>query len=248
MHVVVATGIALVALSLPQGARGEAPSPEERAVDLCREQMSLGEGNGVTAAFKPVLKSLASSDWQRNVDALEVLRQLAARKWVWISDTLGSASGERRCPVAQVFLAASAQTLERLLRRVPAQRRIDLLSRIEILDLGPVASPTLQSAIEDARPAIEDERYGRRAPLMKTDVVNGMNKVKPKVAACFRRFHVPGTVSVNVAIARSGDVSSATTVGAFASTPTGACVEAAVKTATFPKSDGLTTAYPFELK
>ena len=51
-----------------------------------------------------------------------------------------------------------------------------------------------------------------------------------------------------VVIGKSGRVSSATVSGKFAGTPTGSCVERAVKTASFPPSDGFTTPYPFQLK
>ena len=53
---------------------------------------------------------------------------------------------------------------------------------------------------------------------------------------------------VNVAIGKTGKVTSATVTGKFAGTPTGACVEKAVKSASFPPSDGLQTPYPFQLK
>jgi hypothetical protein len=53
---------------------------------------------------------------------------------------------------------------------------------------------------------------------------------------------------VNVVIGKNGKVTSAAVTGKFAGTPTGACVEKAVKTATFPPSDGLSTPYPFQLK
>jgi hypothetical protein len=68
------------------------------------------------------------------------------------------------------------------------------------------------------------------------------------VTACYNQFKVPGTAMVNVVIGKSGKVTSATVTGKFAGTPTGTCVEAAVKTATFPPSDGFTTPYPFQLK
>jgi hypothetical protein len=94
-------------------------------------------------------------------------------------------------------------------------------------------------ADEDAKPA---------GPLAKSAVVAGMNSVKPKVAACYSEFKVQGMAMVNVVIAKSGKVSSATVTGKFAGTPTGACVEKAVKSASFPPSDGLQTPYPFQLK
>ena len=85
-------------------------------------------------------------------------------------------------------------------------------------------------------------------PLSKGAVVSGMNGVKGKVSGCYAQFKVPGMAMVNVVIAKSGKVSSATVTGKFAGTPTGTCVEGAVKTASFPPSEGLTTPYPFSLR
>jgi hypothetical protein len=96
---------------------------------------------------------------------------------------------------------------------------------------------------------------GRSAPpsyvgraLPKRLLECGMSAVKNEVAACFALYKVPGIAMVNVVIARSGKVSSAMVKGAFAGTPTGACVENAVKSALFPPSDGFVTLYPFALK
>jgi len=89
---------------------------------------------------------------------------------------------------------------------------------------------------------------GGSGPLAKAAVVAGMNGVKGKVGACFNQFKVPGMAMVNVVISPSGKVSSATVTGKFAGTPTGSCVESAVKSASFPPSEGLTTPYPFNLR
>ena len=85
-------------------------------------------------------------------------------------------------------------------------------------------------------------------PLSSRAIVAGMNSVKPKVNECYNQFKVPGVAMVNVVIAKSGKVTSATVSGKFAGTPTGGCVEKAVKSASFPPSDGLTTPYPFQLR
>jgi predicted Zn finger-like uncharacterized protein len=85
-------------------------------------------------------------------------------------------------------------------------------------------------------------------PLSKGSVVAGMNSVKPKIQACYNEYKVQGMAMVNVVIGKSGKVSSATVSGKFAGTPTGSCVEKAVKSASFPPSDGLTTPYPFQLR
>jgi hypothetical protein len=72
--------------------------------------------------------------------------------------------------------------------------------------------------------------------------------VRPQIAACYLEHEVPGTAMVNVVIAKSGRVTSAVVTGKFSRTPTGACVERAVKTALFPPSDGFSTPYPFQLR
>jgi predicted Zn finger-like uncharacterized protein len=104
-----------------------------------------------------------------------------------------------------------------------------------------------------AKPRVTDEDSPRAAPassgpLAKSAVVAGMNSVKGKVGDCYNQFKVPGMAMVNVVIGKNGHVSSATVSGKFAGTPTGSCVEKAVKSASFPPSDGFTTPYPFQLK
>jgi hypothetical protein len=84
--------------------------------------------------------------------------------------------------------------------------------------------------------------------LSKAAVVVGFNALRPQIAECFARYQVPGLAMANVVIAKSGKVSKAAVTGKFAGTPTGACVEAAVKTARFPASDGFVTPYPFQLR
>jgi hypothetical protein len=110
------------------------------------------------------------------------------------------------------------------------------------------------------RPRVDDDNGPRRSsaasspdapsagPLSKAAVVAGMNGVKGRVGDCYNQFKVPGMAMVNVNIGKSGKVSSATVTGKFEGTPTGACVEKAVKSASFPPSDGLTTPYPFNLR
>ena len=70
------------------------------------------------------------------------------------------------------------------------------------------------------------------------------------VANCFAQYKVPGLANVSVTIAKSGSVSSASVSGAFSGTPTGSCVERAVKGASFPKFKGAAQSitYPFMLR
>jgi hypothetical protein len=86
--------------------------------------------------------------------------------------------------------------------------------------------------------------------LGKGEIVTGMNKIKPAVGSCYAQFKVPGLANVAVTIGKNGRVSSASVSGSFAGTPTGSCVEKAVKGATFPPVKGSPTSinYPFMLR
>ena len=115
------------------------------------------------------------------------------------------------------------------------------------------ARATADDAAESCRPR---PRHRPRPPeptsrnaLSNVALVQGMNSARPLILACYERYGVKGTVMVDVRIARSGRVSSAVvTTGTFARTPTGTCVAKAVRTARFPRSDGRSTPYPFQLR
>ncbi len=103
---------------------------------------------------------------------------------------------------------------------------------------GPSASPT-PTAAEPAK---------KLGPLSKSDIVKGMMSIAPKTSACYQQYKVPGTANVNLKVGSSGKVDEAQVTGKFAGTPTGDCVEKAVKTAKFPPSDGLNFPYPVPLR
>jgi hypothetical protein len=85
-------------------------------------------------------------------------------------------------------------------------------------------------------------------PLTPMALVQGMRALKPKLKACYERYGVSGEVMVDVRIAPSGRVPSASATGEFAGTPSGRCVAKAVRTARFPRSDGFHTPYPLYLR
>jgi predicted Zn finger-like uncharacterized protein len=127
----------------------------------------------------------------------------------------------------------------------PAKGSLD-----DLLD-GALNHKSSSSSSASSKPRVDDDTPRAAAsagPLSKGAVVAGMNSVKGKIGDCYQQFKVPGMAMVNVVIGKSGRVSSATVSGKFAGTPTGSCVERAVKSASFPPSDGFTTPYPFQLK
>jgi hypothetical protein len=115
-----------------------------------------------------------------------------------------------------------------------------------------LAGATKSSGSSKGPKVSDDDKKGggdsSAGPLSKTALVAGLKGVQPKISACYNQFKVPGTAMVNVVIAKNGKVTKADVSGKFAGTPTGTCVEAAVKTASFPPSDGFSTPYPFQLK
>jgi len=114
----------------------------------------------------------------------------------------------------------------------------------------PTGKPVVAFSCGIRRRGDEQDPFGGSevGPMSKAALVAGLNAVRPQIHECYLRHQVPGTAMVNVVIAKSGRVSKATVTGKFADTVTGACVEAAVKTAAFPPSDGFSTPYPFQLK
>ena len=117
-------------------------------------------------------------------------------------------------------------------------------------DLLNEASPDSPKAAHAAHHEAASNDANLPDQLDKGQIVGGMQRIKGRVAGCYDRFKVPGLAMVSVTIGTSGRVSSARTSGSFAGTPTGSCVEHAVKSASFPafKGPSQTIQYPFMLR
>jgi len=83
--------------------------------------------------------------------------------------------------------------------------------------------------------------------MQREDLVRAMQGVTPRVRECFNQYKVPGTAMVKVTVARGGRVSSASVSGKFGGTPTGTCVESAVRSARFPPVEAYVFDFPFAL-
>jgi predicted Zn finger-like uncharacterized protein len=156
-------------------------------------------------------------------------------------DSSSGKKGDDKKPAVAAAAASASAAPQPEEKKKPAKGSLDDLLE-GALNNRPAAAP---------KPRVEEDAPKAASgggPLAKSAVVAGMNGVKPKITNCYNQFKVPGMAMVNVVIGKSGKVTSATVTGKFAGTPTGSCVEQAVKTASFPPSDGLTTPYPFQLK
>ena len=82
------------------------------------------------------------------------------------------------------------------------------------------------------------------------DIKKGMSAVAKQAQACFDQYGVAGHVKVKATVDPSGSVVKADATGEFAGTPTGSCVSAAAKGATFPSWTGgpMTISYGFTLQ
>ncbi len=95
---------------------------------------------------------------------------------------------------------------------------------------------------------VSDQKKADKPKLDKKDLSggdfkNGMNAVTGKARACYQGTQ--GTAKFKVAISPEGKVTGVTMKGDFAGKPEGACVEAAVKSASFPPWDGAPKSFDY---
>jgi hypothetical protein len=84
--------------------------------------------------------------------------------------------------------------------------------------------------------------------LSREEILTAMKGIRPRIKDCYRQYGQRGMAWVRVEVGGGGAVTSATVTGTFADSPTGACVEAAVKTAHFPTSEKLAFRYPLPVR
>lgn len=109
------------------------------------------------------------------------------------------------------------------------------------------------------KPQLEDEAPARKAKAEEpaegsgeigiNDVRKVLEGLQPKMRQCFKRFQIAGTAEVSVIVAPTGKLTNSSLKGDFLGTPTGTCVLAQVKTASFPKFKGspMSITFPFNL-
>jgi hypothetical protein len=100
---------------------------------------------------------------------------------------------------------------------------------------------------------IDDAMARARLPvtLSRSQITGAMAAIKGRVAACYSRHRVPGLALVQGAICGgSGRLEGISISGAFAGTPTGACVQEAARGARFPRFSGppIRINFPFRLR
>jgi hypothetical protein len=121
--------------------------------------------------------------------------------------------------------------------KAPAKGKADQLD--ELLGSGPKKEEKKAEPGEDLPDTLNPDQ-----------IKSGMSSVKGRVMGCYDKYDVAGVARLSVTIGKAGKITHATVTGEFAGTPTGECVSAAVKTASFPRFKGkpLSINYSYLLK
>jgi hypothetical protein len=117
-------------------------------------------------------------------------------------------------------------------------------------DKGPADKKACGAVAEVKPEKVIDPKAGLPAELSKDQILTGLRPAIAEAKACYDTHGVAGDAKVKVTIGGEGTVVEVKQTGAFVGTPTGDCIEAAIKKATFPKSKKAktTVSYPVLLR
>lgn len=165
---------------------------------------------------------------------------------------------------AKAFAGAVSNARVQFLVRVPAKPRTQVAGKPVIaLDLvGYRVVSTCDGSVVVASPASgptqpDRSQCGAIAPgnpdapevdqLTAATVAQAMQPVVDAANACFERLGVAGKAKLKLTVASDGAVISYDQQGDFVGTPTGRCIDAAMKNASFPRSKKAKTMLSFPL-
>jgi hypothetical protein len=97
-------------------------------------------------------------------------------------------------------------------------------------------------------PAPKREEPAPLPPLSQADISRVMAGVKTRSQECGRQFGQKGIAELKLVVSKDGRVTGASVGGKLANTPVGACVEKAVRAASFPPSAGLRFEYRVDIR
>ena len=165
---------------------------------------------------------------------------------------------------ANAFAKAAGNARVQMVVKVPARPKLTVDGKPVIaLDLVAyrVFSPC-DGSIVLARPASGPAEADKKqcGPVTKTAATgptlaqltpamihDAMKPVVAKGAACFEKFGVAGKAKLKITIAGDGTIVKYEQQGDFANTPTGGCIDEAIKNVTFPRSKKAKTSVTFPL-
>ena len=109
--------------------------------------------------------------------------------------------------------------------------------------------PDKPSKAEEAAAEAKAEEPQDPERLTTAQINDALKAARDTADKCFAGYGIAGTASFEITIAASGKIAELKQEGDFAGTPTGDCIEKAVRAATFPKSKkkATTVTYPIIL-
>jgi hypothetical protein len=106
--------------------------------------------------------------------------------------------------------------------------------------------------LPENEPESSDQNFEQEIPKKPSKVVIGdvMRRFAQQAQACAVSEYSTGTVQLRITVLNNGAVESSTTVGSFANTATGKCVETIAKNVEFPEFEdpSFTFTYPVTLR
>ena len=151
-------------------------------------------------------------------------------------------------PLDRPVAAASSAPVGRPPSDAPRKPKDDIEALLEAASGNRRSPPPAAAARRDEEEPVVTRVSDKAPPLERDEIVRGMTAVMPRARECYNQYKVPGVATVKITVSPAGRVSVATVTGRFAGTPSGGCVENALKTARFPPSAGRTFDYVVPLR
>ena len=136
---------------------------------------------------------------------------------------------------------AAAKKAEKVAKKETPKKKV---SSSDGASLDDVLSSVTGGVNERIAAPTENKKPSKKK-LDRGDVSKAMKGVTPKAKRCYSVEEFSGSVLVKYSVGPDGKVTKASATGAHKSSPTGACVVKAVKSATFPAFDGATMSFSF---
>ncbi|HEX3763394.1 MAG TPA: hypothetical protein VHW23_32085 [Kofleriaceae bacterium] len=113
--------------------------------------------------------------------------------------------------------------------------------RVKVEPEGKIAAPAPDAGLSKKRKP--SKAAAGRTSLSSDDLERAMGAVAGRARACLAG--TTATASLRLTVAPSGQIAQVAVTGPLAGTPAGACVERAVRTATFPPWDGVAQSFDY---
>jgi hypothetical protein len=146
---------------------------------------------------------------------------------------------ERPAPEPKATPGSLEDLMSSSLSKRPARGKQELDKRLAGMSETRDAEPARKKA--DAEPAPVHA-------LSRSEIQTAMGGLKAKMHDCSQQFQQTGPADVKITVNEAGAVTAVALSGQFSGTPTGACVEKAVKGLSFSQSGGLRFDYRLSLR